>query len=421
MLSRADNELLTRTNRGTPMGDYLRRYWMPCMLASEIPAPDAPPVRLRLLGEDLIVFRDTSGRVGVMDEFCPHRLTSLYFGRVEEFGIRCVYHGWKFDVNGVCLEMPSEPADSNFRNKVRATAYPAIARGGLLWIYMGPKEAVAAIPEFEWLDLPAERLYASRWEQECNSIQAMEGELDGAHVSFLHRRIDQLDEAKNALTGSYFMEDMAPGWQIKDTDYGFVAANHRSVEDDKAYWRFNQFLLPFYTMFAARQGFARMSRMWVPKDDGHCWVIAVNFRPDRPLEDKELAAWKSGENTHRKVFPGTTQPTENKANEYLIDRQMQKTVSFTGISGIRAQDAMATESPGPIVDRTREHLGSSDTAIIALRKRLIAEARALLDGGPQPRAACDPGLYRVRSHQTLLERNTTSFEGEEEVLQALRA
>ena len=420
MLSREDNELLTRTDRGTPMGEFLRRFWIPCMLVAEIPPADEAPKRLRLLGEDLVVFRDTSGRVGVMDEYCPHRLTSLYFGRNEENGIRCVYHGWKFDVEGNCVDMPSEPPDSNFRRKVKAVAYPAVTRGGLLWVYMGPKESPAAVPELEWLDLPADQLYASRWEQDCNSIQAMEGELDGAHVSFLHRRIDQLDEAKNALTGSYFMEDMSPAWTITDKPYGFVAANRRNVEEDKSYWRFNQFLLPFYTMIAAREGFPRMTRMWVPKDDEHCWVIAVNFRPDQPLREAELAAWKNGDNTHRKVFPGTTQPTENKGNEYNIDRNLQKKVSFTGIAGIRAQDAMATESPGPIVDRTKEHLAISDTAIIAMRKRLIGEARALQAGGPAPRPASEGGLYRVRSHQTLLQRGK-GYEDEKEVLEALKA
>ncbi|HMN82344.1 MAG TPA: Rieske 2Fe-2S domain-containing protein [Burkholderiaceae bacterium] len=420
MLSRADNEFLTQTDPGTPMGAYLRRFWIPCMVLHEVPPPDEPPVRLRLLGEDLIVFRDTEGRIGVLDEYCPHRLTSLFFGRNEEHGIRCVYHGWKFATDGRCLDLPNEPASSNFRNKIRATAYPARERGGLLWVYMGPADAMPEFPEFEWLDLPAAQLYASRWEQECNSIQAMEGELDAAHVSFLHRRVDGLDDNKQALTGAYFQEDTAPRWHVRDTEYGFVAASQRNVENNRSYWRLNQFLLPFYTMITGQPGNARMTRMWVPKDDTHCWVIAVNFRPDQPLMEPELRAWKNGENTHRRVVPGTTQPLETRANNYLIDRKKQKTETFTGIEGIRAQDAMATESGGAIVDRTKEHLGTSDIAIIAMRKRLMIEARALLEHGTVPPASRNGRLYRHRAHQVVMERDK-SFDAVPEVMEAMRA
>ncbi len=420
MLTREDNELLTRTDPGTVMGTYLRSFWIPCMVLREIPLADDPPVRLRLLGEDLIVFRDTAGRVGVLDERCPHRLTSLYYGRNEESGIRCVYHGWKFDTTGRCVEMPSEPDDSAFCSKVKAVAYPNREAGGLLWVYMGPAEHAAQMPEFEWLGLPAEQLYASRWEQECNSIQAMEGELDAAHVSFLHRRVDQLDASKSALSGSYFQEDRHPRWHVKDTDYGFIAASQRRVEQDKSYWRLNQFLLPFYTMITGEPDNARMTRMWVPKDDTHCWVIAVNFRHERALSEEELRGWKNGETTHRKVLPGTTQPVETRANDYLIDRDAQKRSTFTGIAGVRAQDAMATESAGPIVDRTREHLGTSDIAIIRMRRRLLSEARELAGRGTRPPQSLAGTLYRVRAHQTLLDRETV-FDQRPDVMESMRA
>jgi len=420
MMTRKDNELLTRTDPGTVMGTYLRAFWIPCMVLHEIPPADEPPVRLRLLGEDLIVFRDTAGKVGVMNELCPHRLTSLYYGRNECGGIRCVYHGWKFDTAGNCLEMPNEPDDSAFRAKVKAVAYPTREAGGLLWVYLGLAEHPAQMPDFEWLGLLAEQLYASRWEQECNSIQAMEGELDAAHVSFLHRRLDQLDTSKSALSGSYFQEDRHPCWHVKDTDYGFIAASQRRVEDDKSYWRLNQFLLPFYTMITGEPDKARMTRMWVPKDDTHCWVIAVNFRHDRPMSDEELRGWKNGETTHRKVIPGTTQPVETRANDYLIDRAAQKRISFTGIAGVRAQDAMATESAGPIVDRTREHLGTSDVAIIRMRRRLLAEARELMSGGARPPQTLAGMLYRVRAHQTLLDREAV-FDQNADVIASMQA
>ena len=420
MMSVEDNEKLTRTDRKTFMGEYLRSFWIPAMVAAEIPGRDEAPVRLRLLGEDLIVFRETDGKLGVMDEYCPHRRASLFFGRNEDCGIRCVYHGWKFDVEGNCLDMPSESPESDYRRKVKARAYAAREAGGLLWIYMGDQASLAAMPDFEWLDLPEGHLYASRWEQECNSIQAMEGELDSSHVSFLHRRIDQIDTNNQALTGSYFQEDRSPRWHVKDTDYGFIAASQRNVDDNKSYWRMNQFLLPFYTMITPAPGSALMTRMWVPKDDTHCWVIAVNFRRDKPLGTEELRAWKNGENTHRRTIPGTTIPLENKANDYNIDRQKQKTVSFSGIEGIRAQDAMVTESPGPIVDRSLEHLGTSDIAIVKMRRRLMAEAKKFQDTGERPLPTRENRLYRIRAHQVVLDREKL-FHEDDGVMAAMKA
>lgn len=418
-MTREENELLTRTDAGTPMGAYLRSYWIPCMLLSEVPAADEPPVRLRLLGEDLVVFRDSNGMVGVLEELCPHRRASLFFGRNEECGLRCVYHGWKFDTHGTCVDMPSEPVTSTYKTKVRAVAYAAREAGGLLWVFMGNQTAIPDLPDFEWLGLPPENRYASRWEQECNSIQAMEGELDPAHVSFLHRRVDKLDEKKYAISGSYFQEDRAPKCHVVDTDYGFINASQRHVDDNHAYWRMNQFLLPFYTMIASGPESARMTRMWVPMDDTHCWVIAVTFRPDKPLSEAELDGWKSGDTIHRKTILGTTKPPETLRNDYLIDRELQKHVSFTGIAGVRAQDAMAAESAGPIVDRTREHLGTSDLGIVKLRRRLLAEARALRDSGAAPVAATNGKLYRVRAGQGVLDRGLP-FEQDDKLMAGLR-
>lgn len=420
MMSREDNEKLTNTDPGSLMGEYLRSFWVPCMTAREIPARDEAPVRLRLLGEDLIVFRDSEGRIGVLEEHCPHRGASLFFGRNEECGIRCVYHGWKFDVLGTCLEMPSEPPESDYKRKVKARAYAAREAGGLLWVFMGNQAVLAAMPDFEWLDLPDAQLYASRWEQECNSIQAMEGELDASHVSFLHRRIDQLDHTKQALSGAYFQEDRSPKWHVKDMDYGFIAAAQRNVEQDKSYWRLNQFLLPFYTMITPLPGAALMTRMWVPKDNTHCWVIAVSFRRDRPLDEAEVTAWRNGENTHHRVIPGTTIPVANKSNDYLVDRMVQKTRSFTGIDGIRAQDAMVTETAGPIADRTREHLGTSDIAIVKMRRRLMAEAIKHKETGERPLATRASRLYRIRAHQVVLDRDKL-FHEDDEVMGAIRA
>ncbi|MDB5859943.1 MAG: putative dioxygenase, oxygenase subunit [Ramlibacter sp.] len=405
MLSHEKNALLTQSGPGTPMGKFMRAFWIPAMTAAEVPAADEPPVRLQLLNERLVVFRDSAGRVGVLEENCPHRGASLFFGRNEEGGIRCVYHGWKFDVAGACMDMPTEPAGSRMCNNVKAKAYPARVAGGLLWVYLGDARPAPELPGFEFLGVPAQQVYASRWHQECNYAQAMEGELDSAHVGFLHRMVNQTSADNQALTGKYFQEDTSPSWKILPTEAGFMACNGRRVDGDQRYWRLNQFLLPFYTMIPPRPGDAQLVRMWVPMTDERCWVICVTWRPDSPLGSEELAAWRNGDNSHRKVVPGTTTPTERQDNDYLIDRREQKTISFTGIKGIRAQDAMVTESAGPIADRTREHLGSSDLAVVAMRRTLIEAAGACAASGAVPVAVARPALYGVRATQAVLPEN----------------
>lgn len=418
MLSREDNEFLTRTNPGTPMGALMRRFWLPVALSQEVPEPDGDPLRVRLLGENLLLFRDTEGRIGLLDELCPHRLASLYFGRNEQCGIRCIYHGWKFDIDGNCVDMPSEPPSSNFKNKVKATAYPTQERGGLIWAYLGPKDKIPAFPEFEWLDLPANHRYVSRWQGDCNFFQAIEGEFDTAHVGFLHSLVNQLAENKTALTGAYFHEDLAPKWHVVDTDYGLAAATSRYVDGDKSYWRVNQFLLPFYSMIPPTPGSSLMTRMWVPRDDETAWIIAVNFRPERPLTVQEIAGWKAGHTTHRETIEGTTRPIANRDNDYLLDRDKQRTTLFSGIEGVRNQDAAVTESPGPIVDRTREHLGTSDIGIIRLRKRLMDAARAL-QRGQDPVATTDGNLYRIRAGSAVIAR-TIAYDDSLEITQSMQ-
>lgn len=409
MLTKQNNELLTRTGPDTPMGRVMRCFWIPVMTLAEVPAPDEPPVRPQLLGESLIVFRDTDGRVGVLDEHCPHRGASLFFGRNEEAGIRCVYHGWKFGVDGQCVDMPTESADSPMRCKVRAKAYEAREAGGILWVYMGKPEDMPELPGFEWLGLPDSHVYVSRWEQDCNYAQAMEGELDSAHVGFLHRLVDKTDTDDRALTGRFFRDDTAPLWKIEQTPAGFMAVNGRKVEAGR-YWRLNQFVLPFFTMIPPHPNDARLVRMWVPMSDERCWVLCATFRPDKPLSEAEVNAWRNGENSHRRVIPGTTRPTERLDNDYLIDRQAQKTISFTGIHGIRAQDAMVCESAGPIVDRTRENLGSSDRAVVAMRRKLLDAAIAFDTKYELPVAPSYPHLFGVRATQAVLPLDTEPLE-----------
>jgi phthalate 4,5-dioxygenase len=296
--------------------------------------------------------------------------------------------------------MPSEPATSTLKNKVRATAYPTRERGGLIWTYLGPAESLPAFPEFEWLDLPATHRYASRWEQSCNFFQALEGEFDTAHVGFLHRLVNDLADSDYHLMGRFFQEDPTPKWHIEHTDYGLIVAARRDVAGG-AFWRMNQYLLPFYSMVPEEDDKPYFTRVWLPRDDETSWVICVNYRPDREIADTEIESWRAGRSAHRNVIPGTTRPVANRDNDYLIDRSLQRTFSFSGIAGVRNQDAAAVESAGPIADRSREHLGTSDTAVIQLRKRLMEAARALRNG-EEPIAAQNGRLYRVRAGQTTI-------------------
>ena len=266
------------------------------------------------------MFRDSAGRVGVFDQHCPHRGASLYFGRNEEGGIRCVYHGWKFDVERALPRHAHRGARQPDARQGAGARLPGAGRRRRAVGVPGRRSQThRRLPDFEFIGLPDSQVYASRWEQDCNYAQAMEGELDSAHVGFLHRLVDKVDADDRALTGSFFRNDTAPLWQIVPTAAGFVACNGRRTAEGERYWRLNQFLLPFYTMIPPHPNDARLVRMWVPMTDERCWVLCVTFRPDRPLGDAELAAWRNGENSHRRVIPGTHH-SDRAARQRLPDR-----------------------------------------------------------------------------------------------------
>src|SRR5437764_7120518 len=246
MLTRDDNELMCRVGRGTAMGDLLRQYWMPFLPSTELPEPDCPPKKVRLLGEDLVAFRDTRGRVGLLAAQCLHRGASLFFGRNEECGIRCVYHGWKFDVSGRCLDMPNEPLESNFKEKIRLQAYPCREYGGLIWAYLGPASSMPPLPELEWATLPDDQRCVSKRLQESNYLQALEGAVDLSHVVFLHRSLDR-ERGRDDL--DLARHDPSPILEVFDTAGGLVAAARRNADEGRYYWRANQYVLPWYTMF----------------------------------------------------------------------------------------------------------------------------------------------------------------------------
>jgi len=223
------------------MGQLMRRYWVPALLPEELPEPDYAPIRVRLLGEELVAFRATDGRVGLVDAHCAHRGASLFFGRNEAQGIRCVYHGWKFDVDGRCSDMPNEPAESNFKERIRLRAYPCVERGSLIWAYMGPPDLQPALPEFEWAVVGDNQRYVSKRLQECNYLQALEGGVDLGHLSFLHRNL----ELKGDRRGQELTQgDPSPKFEAVDAPHGLMIAARRNADDDTYYWRINQWILP---------------------------------------------------------------------------------------------------------------------------------------------------------------------------------
>ena len=396
MLSAHDNELLTRTGAGSPMGELFRRFWMPVLLASELPAPDGPPVRVGVLGEELVAFRDTAGEVGLVEGRCPHRRAELFWGRNEEHGLRCVYHGWKFDVRGACVDMPSEPLESQFREKVGLTAYPVREWGGYLWAYLGPPDLpLPELPRFEWALVPESHRFISKKLQECNWAQSVEGAIDTAHFSFLHMLVDLPEDAPAALR--YMKADGAPRFTLTPTEAGFTVGGARRAEADSTYWRITQFLAPNHSLApGAERGQNMSGQTWVPIDDERCWIHTYTWNPDRPITETEREAMSGGRASIHSVVDERYRPIRNRANDYLIDREAQRATSFTGIAGISEQDACIQDSQGRIYDRTKEHLGTTDVAIIEFRRMMLRMARELLEGR-DPAAARNGEVYRMRS------------------------
>ncbi len=405
MLSEADNEFLTKVSPGTPMGEYVRRFWVPCLLSEEVPTPDSPPVRVRMYGEDLVAFRDTSGRVGLLERYCPHRQASLFFGRNEQNGLRCASHGWKYDVAGQCVDMPSEPPESNFKSKVHALAYPAREAGGVIWGYLGPKGTEPELPKLDWTLVPDSHRYVSKSLQRCNWMQALEGGIDSSHISFLHSTLDRSDYRLGIADGALRTQavvDPSPRYSVRETPYGAQFAARRTAEDGRYYWRITQWFVPFFQIIPAEPGAVVTGNCYVPMDDENTLVFRISWHPDRALIEAELREYRDGGFFHAARIPGTYLPVQNRDNDYLIDRAVQRTKTFSGIHGIQAQDQAMIEnmSGSTVVNRSREHLGTSDSAIITARRRLLREARQLQEGVDPAR---DADAYAMRSASLLLE------------------
>jgi phthalate 4,5-dioxygenase oxygenase subunit len=411
MLSREDNERITRVGRDTPMGAVMRRYWMPVCMTSELNAPDGEPLRITLLGEQLVAYRDTTGKVGLLNEFCPHRRASLWLGRNEEAGLRCVFHGWKFDTTGACVDMPTEPAETNFAHKVSVQAYPTVELGDLVWAYMGPPDKQPPLPKFEFTTVPASHRYLSKTIEECNWLQALEGGVDSAHSSYLHRALGNTVARGGFSANGYRGRGGRPKLDVRLAPWGYTYASIRELGDEGDFTRSYQYVMPF-TQIRARQligvsGELRpedrtqsvSGHFWVPMDDETTMVYNWTYSfGEEPLAEGAAMDRNSGRGEEDQL--PNFRKVRNKANNWLIDRQVQKTLTFSGIEGINTQDHAVQESMGPIADRTGEHLGTIDRAIIVMR-RLLLDAIATVDAGGDP-PATDESYYKIRAIERLL-------------------
>ncbi len=384
------------------MGEVFRRFWMPAILSSEV-EPDGPPRRLRMLGEDLVAFRNTRGAVGILAEYCRHRFASLFFGRNEESGLRCAYHGWKYDVSGNCVDIPSVPVYSLQQDRrISIAAYPTYESGGVVWVYMGPVELQPPTPLYEWTLLPQSHSRAMRRLIECNWLQCVEGALDVVHTALLHRGTFSSDPLLGSTRGAGLL-DLVPVVDAFEADDGLVVSSRRDAGDGSFYWRFSRFIVPCFTIGppSGEEAFINFSA-FVPRDDETCirWTIACHAL--RPLNDSERAALIAGGANHVAIEPISLRALANRDNEYRIDRDAQrKGETYSGVHGIALQDQAMQEhqGPGPIVDRSGEYLVLGDKSLIATRDMLLDVVKTVAAGRLPPGREAE--AQKVRAGATI--------------------
>ena len=415
MLSAEENRVLTETGPRTPMGDVFRRYWLPALLSRELPQPDAAPVRVKLLGEEYVAFRDTNGRAAIVQARCPHRGAELFFGRNEECGLRCAYHGWKFDADGNCVDMPNVEAKVAERLKPRAGVHALhVAEAGeVVWAWFGAQQEAPPLPDFEFLAVPPEQRFVSKKFQQCNWAQACEGGLDTSHFSFLHAGIRDgakvgLHEAGNAPLKRgdnepvslarlrWMADDGAPRFSVLRHQAGLLLCAARDAAEGQLYWRMTQFLMPNHSLTPGNlPEDTCFANTWMPVDDTSCWIFCYAWHPERPIGERERQRLQAGAAIFAEVDDHYV-PLSRRENDYRLDRDAQRESSFTGIRGISEQDQAIADSQGGIADRTRELLVQTDLGVVRFREMALAAARDVAAGKAPPGAEV-PGAYRVRS------------------------
>jgi phthalate 4,5-dioxygenase len=405
MMNAQDNELMCRVEGAASMGQIMRRHWLPALLTEEAPEPDGDPVRVRLLGEDLVAFRDTEGKVGLIGEFCPHRNASLFYGRNEECGLRCLYHGWKIGADGSVLEMSSEPAESSLATKVKHKSYPTHEAASMVWTYMGPAEEMPPFEAPVFQPTPDTKISICKVVVNCNWAQILEGAIDSAHSSTLHMSdmVPARVEGAKATDENWLRPstDKAPRLQVEPTDFGFrYVAIRRPIVNAEThdYIRMTLFIAPYTVLIPPNNRF-RIALMHVPMDDTHTAFHFVAFGGDS-TPDQET--WRKFNALQVGIdVDETYRSTRTRQNNYRQDRKSMKLGNWTGVPGIPNQDIMMWETMGPIADRSRDRLGSSDLAIVRFRRQMLEAAKIMQSGGP----AIATGKSRT-PHATL-----SSFEG----------
>ena len=393
MMTTEENELLCRVEGDAPMGRMMRCYWLPACLSEEVEEPDGTPLRVRLLGDDLVVFRDTAGRLGALDVHCPHRRASLAYGRNEENGLRCLYHGWKIDVGGNVVEMPSEPAESGLCEKVKHRAYPCREAGGFVWIWMGERDHVAPFDRPPFAPTEGTKVSIVKFVVSCNWAQILEGAIDSAHSSTLHS--SDMRPARvagaTATDKSWYRPstDKAPKLQVQPTSFGFrYAAIRRPIVNAAThqYVRTTLFVAPITVLIPPNDVY-NVANVNMPIDDTHTMFHFIAWNESGEGHDTET--WRKFCGAQPGIdLDAQWQPRRSLANHHLQDRQAMKLGDFTGIRGIPMQDMAMWTSMGPISDRTRDRLGASDLAIVEFRRIMVdAVRRFVADGsilGPEP-------------------------------------
>jgi phthalate 4,5-dioxygenase len=393
MITEQENNLLTQIGPRTPCGELMRRYWQPVALSEELPR-DSAPLKVRIFGEDLVLFRDDQGRPGLLGLHCSHRGADLSYARVEDGGLRCLYHGWLYDVCGKVLEQPGEPDGGANRHEISHLAYPCREAGGVIVTFMGPGEP-PLLPNYDFLTAPEDYRTVVKIFHSCNYLQSNEGNIDPVHLSFLHRYLQEeapiggprIVPGSNAAENTLLGNDIAPTIEVEVTDFGLRIYTRRNFGPDKLYLRVTNFIFPNLAAFGGSTVGDGYSVHWhVPIDDTHHWKYIFTFSRTRPLTD-ELRK------RSRVELTPDYRLARNEANRYQQDRPSMKTKTFTGMGfNFQAHDAFATESQGPIEARTNEHLVSSDKAIVAARKLLLNAIRDVMEGREPLHVIRDPKL-----------------------------
>jgi phthalate 4,5-dioxygenase oxygenase subunit len=408
MLTHQQNELLCRVNQGAPMGALMKRYWMPACLSSEIAIPGGAPVRSTILDTDVVIFRSPNGKVGAMYEYCPHRGPSLVLARNEENGLRCLYHGWKFGADGKIVEMPTEPPGSRAADHLCHDAYPAVDSGGFIWIYLGPKETMPEFQPMPWASCSPRRLVITKVEVDANWAQAMEGQIDSAHSSMLHSTEIPAGRSEQTMAnanGAYVRPsgDANPKLAVKRVPYGmrYVAVRKPLVNPDaQDYMRVTVFVAPCFA-FIPPNSRNRLCNITVPRDDNRTVFYFVNYSETTDL-DPAMMQRTLGEQASNMFDPQTGRKARNRSNNFLQDRAAMAAGNFTGIQGIGNQDIAMWESMGrtPIIDRSKEHLGGTDVAVVQFRRIMLDAVEDFQKNGTVlGQHGQQPPLSKIRSYE----------------------